>query len=184
MICCRFCCHFCCRFCGHLDNRSDNTKSICRHFWAKWSIASKMKTSHLFVVVLSLLFLMSRFFFAGLRFFRSLSRGARRRFTRRSSTEHRNHAAQQVTKLRSMARRIILSNAVRHDSGVLSHHARIEDRLPTFRKCYLRTLIVPSISVTFVHTLIVPSIRTNEGMIIIKYLRTKVRMKIRRYLRR
>jgi len=123
-------------------------------------------------------------FFAGLRFFRSLSRGARRRFTRRSSTEHRNHAAQQVTKLRSMARRIILSNAVRHDSGVLSHHARIEDRLPTFRKCYLRTLIVPSISVTFVHTLIVPSIRTNEGMIIIKYLRTKVRMKIRRYLRR
>ena len=58
-------------------------------------------------------------------FFRSLSR---RRRTQRSSAERRHHAAIQVTKLRSMSRRTISSRAVRHDSGVLIHHARIEDR--------------------------------------------------------
>ena len=172
MICCRICCHFCCRICGHLTAEVTTQNPFVVIFG--------QNDNRSFVVVLSLL--LSRFF-CGFRFFRRLSRGARRRFTRRSSTEHRNHAAQQVTKLRSMARRIILSNAVRHDSGVLSHHARIEDRLPTFRKCYLRTLICTFYK-CYLRTLIVPSIRTNEGMIIIKYLRTKVRMKIRRYLRR
>ena len=58
-------------------------------------------------------------------FFRSLSQ---RRCTQRSSAERRHHAAIQVTKLRSMSRRTISSRAVRHDSGVLSHHARMEDR--------------------------------------------------------
>ena len=58
-------------------------------------------------------------------FFRSLSR---RRYTQRISAERRHQAAIQVTKLRSMSRRTISSREVRHDSGVLSHHARIEDR--------------------------------------------------------
>ena len=58
-------------------------------------------------------------------FFRSLSQ---RRCTQRSSAERRHHAAIQVTKLRSVSPRTISSRAVRHDSGVLSHHARMEDR--------------------------------------------------------
>jgi len=59
-----------------------NTKSICCQF--------------AFVVMLSLL--LSPFFFKSAK-----TEGARRRFTRRSSAEHRNHAAQQVTKLGSMS---------------------------------------------------------------------------------
>ena len=59
--------------------------------------------------------------------------GARRRFTRRSSAEPRNHAAHYVAKLRFMSWRATLSRAVRHDSGVLSRHARIKDRLWTWK---------------------------------------------------
>ena len=71
--------------------------------------------------------------FAVLDFFGACPEGARRRFTRRNSAEHRNHAAYQMTKMRFMSWRATLSREVLHDSGVLSHHARIKDRLWTWK---------------------------------------------------
>ena len=62
------------------------------------------------------------------RFFRSLSR---RRFQQRSSAARRNHAAFQMTKLRRVSRRTILPRAVRYNSCVLSHQARMKDRQRT-----------------------------------------------------